>query len=257
MECTYEQFKREIYKITGLNLDYYKEKQMKRRIDSWISSKGLEGYPAFLKVAKTDNVLLDEFMDYITINVSEFFRNPEQWVFLEKNVLPNLLEKKGKIKVWSAACSTGDEPYSLAMLLLKYVPKDRFSIVATDIDKVAVETARTGVYSKKSVANVPKEFMGYFTETERGRFQISDDIKKTVTFKLHNLFSDDYPKHVDLLVCRNVLIYFTEEVKEDIYKRFYSSMTHGSVLFMGNTEQMMRYKEIGFDRMASFYYQKK
>ena len=255
MEYGYDQFKRDILKLTDIDLDSYKEKQMKRRIDSLLQTKGVEDYFRFVRMLRSDQVLLEEFIEYVTINVSEFFRNPEQWEILEKEVIPRL-ESKEKIRIWSAACSTGDEPYSLAMLFMKHFPKERFSIVATDIDEKAIKMAKAGEYHPKSVEHMPKEYFQYFTRNENGKYLLSNEIKRMVTFKKHNLFKDEYPRMVDLLVCRNVLIYFTEDVKADIFRKFYKSISGGGVLFLGNTEQMMDYKEIGYKRISSFFYEK-
>ena len=114
----YEYFKKEIYSLTTIDLNAYKEKQMKRRIDTLIAKHKIVGYDKYVQALKTDKVLFEEFVGYITINVSEFYRNPEQWKYLEETVIPELIQRFGKnLKVWSAACSTGDEPYSLVMAL--------------------------------------------------------------------------------------------------------------------------------------------
>ncbi len=256
MDYSYEQFKREILRLTGIDLGLYKERQMKRRIDSLLVSKNYSDYFQYLMALKKDQNLLDDFIEYTTINVSEFFRNPEQWKFLEEDILPKFQEKE-RITIWSAACSTGDEPYSLAMLLLKYFNKFKFKIYATDIDEKAIKMAKTGEYSAKSIVNVPEEFKSYFTLQENGKYAINDEIKKCVTFQKHNLFTDPFIRKVDILVCRNVLIYFTEEVKDRIFHQFHESLNKGGILFLGNTEQMIDYKKIGFGRYASFFYEKK
>ncbi len=256
MNYTFEQFKNEIYAITDIDLNSYKERQMKRRIDSFLGSNGCPEYYKAVNLIRTDSEFRTEFIEYITINVSEFFRNPEQWEYLEKEIIP-MLKDKPKVRIWSAACSTGDEPYTLAMIFLKYLPRTRLSILATDIDAKAISMAKEGVYSHKSIASVPKEYLQYFTKNEAGKYVISDEIKKCVTFKKHNLFKDEYPININLLVCRNVLIYFTEEKKNEIFKQYYKSLARGGVLFLGNTEQVVNYRDIGFDRKASFFYEKK
>lgn len=255
MEYTYEQFKREVYKLTGIDLSLYKERQMKRRIDSLLVSKNFPDYFKFIQALRKDAKLLEDFIEYTTINVSEFFRNPDQWKYLEEEILPKF-QNKERINIWSAACSTGDEPYTIAMLMLKYFNKFKFRITATDIDDKAILMAKAGEYHPKSIVNVPEEFRHYFTENENGRFALSDEVKKCVTFRKHNLFTDEFLNKIDLLVCRNVLIYFTEEVKDKIFLQFYESLNKGGVLFLGNTEQMIDYKSIGYSRSASFFYEK-
>ncbi len=255
MEGSYEIFKSNIYRMTDIDLDCYKERQMKRRIDSYAQNKGYGDYEAFIHFLRTEPANLADFVDYITINVSEFFRNPEQWKYLEEEIVPRFKDR-AKVRVWSAACSTGDEPYTIAMILLKYMPRVRFSIVATDIDDLSLAAAREGVYISKSIKNVPEEFRGYFTEIKPDKFKIAPEIQKCVNFRKHNLLKEEYPTNIDLLICRNVLIYFTEEKKEEIFEQFYRSLGRNGVLFLGNTEQMMDYRSIGYSRIASFFYGK-
>lgn len=254
----YEQFKTQVYKLTKIDLSSYKEKQMKRRIDSLIARHKYEGYDQYIDAIKKDADLFEEFVNYLTINVSEFWRNPEQWDVLEKKVLPELIkEANGPLRVWSAACSTGDEPYSLVMLLSKFMPLNRIRIIATDIDKQVLEKARVGLYSQKSIAGLPEDFKNkYFSKVGLSNYQISEDIKKCVEFREHNLLNDAYPNKLDLIVCRNVLIYFTEEAKEEIYKKFNDALRSGGSLFVGSTEQIMNYRELNYTSLHSFFYKK-
>ena len=115
---SYEDFTGDIYRLTGIDLSNYKQTQMKRRIDTRISKSECKGYDDYIKLLSSDRKKLDEFVEYITINVSEFYRNPEQWEILRSRIIPSLIERFGtNLNIWSAACSTGDEPYSLVMAL--------------------------------------------------------------------------------------------------------------------------------------------
>ena len=258
MEYDYEYFKAQILKITGIDLNCYKEKQMKRRIDALILTHGIDGYRNYIEVLKSDKALFEEFISYITINVSEFYRNPEQWKYMEKDVLPELMTRFGKrLKIWSAACSTGDEPYSLVLLLSKYLPLSQIDIYATDLDKQILEKAKTGLYTEKSIEGVPADLKEkYFTQIGQS-YKVADEIKKRVKFAKQDLLKDIYPKDCNMIVCRNVVIYFTDETKGQIFRKFYDSLLPGGVLFIGSTEQIMDYREIGFERMNSFFYRKK
>ena len=257
MNNTYEDFKKEILALTKIDLNSYKEQQMKRRIDSLISKNGINGYPAYVTELKKKGEIFDEFINFITINVSEFYRNPDQWKLLDEQYLPDLIKRFGKnLKVWSAACSTGDEPYSLVMAFSKHIPMSQIKIQATDLDKTVIGKAKVGLYDAKSIASVPPEFKKkYFTQVGPS-FQISDEIKKHVTFKEHNLLKDNFEKNYDFIVCRNVLIYFTEEAKAEVFAKFSDSLKPGGLLFIGSTEQIMKYKEIGLKRENSFFYRK-
>lgn len=254
----YESFKSQIYSLTKIDLSCYKERQMKRRIDALISKHGIKGYDAFIAEIKKNKVLYEEFIAYLTINVSEFYRNPEQWAILEKEILPYLSQQFGQsIKIWSAACSTGDEPYSLVMLLSKFMPLNRIRIIATDIDKQILGKAQLGLYNDKSLKALPKEFVTkYFTKINDKTYQITDSIKKCVDFKQHNLLKDDYIKNCDMIVCRNVMIYFTEEAKDTIYKNFNQALKKGGILFVGSTEQIIQPNNVGFNSKKSFFYEK-
>ncbi|SFA76246.1 chemotaxis protein methyltransferase CheR [Acetitomaculum ruminis DSM 5522] len=257
MADNYETFKTDVYKLTKIDLNSYKEKQMKRRIDSLISKHKIKTYSDYVKSLKDSKELFEEFINFLTINVSEFYRNPEQWQILEKQVFPALIEKFGKnLKIWSAACSTGDEPYSLVMCLSKLVPLNNINIIATDIDKQVIAKAKVGLYSEKSLVGVPSDLKNkYFTKIGSS-YQISEDIKRRVQFKEHNLLKDSYISGCHLILCRNVVIYFTEEAKEVIYKKFNESLVKDGFLFIGSTEQIMNYKELNYIRYKSFFFQK-
>ena len=257
MTFDYSYLKKEVLALTGIDLDSYKEKQMKRRIDTLIAKHKIEGYDKYVQGLKTDRALFEEFVNYITINVSEFYRNPDQWQLMDQTVIPELIRKFGKnLKVWSAACSTGDEPYSLVMALSRHVPLNNIKIYATDLDKQVIAKAKVGLYMEKSVAAVPADLKKkYFTQVGTS-YKISDEIKSRVEFKEHNLLKDTYYTDCHLIVCRNVLIYFTEEAKDLVFRKYYNSLAPGGVLFIGSTEQIINYREIGFERKNSFFYQK-
>lgn len=257
MAYDYEYLKKEVLALTAIDLNCYKEKQMKRRIDTLITKHKIEGYDKYIQGLRNDKALFDEFVNYITINVSEFYRNPEQWKFMDEKVFPELIGKFGKnLKIWSAACSTGDEPYSLVMALSKHIPLNSIKIYATDLDKQVIAKAKLGLYAEKSVASVPADLKSkYFTKVGPS-YKISDEIKARVEFHEHNLLKDTYPTDYHMIVCRNVLIYFTEEAKDEVFRKYYKSLASGGVLFIGSTEQIINYKEIGYERKNSFFYQK-
>ena len=257
MVYDYEYLKKEVMKLASIDLNAYKEKQMKRRIDTLIGKHKIEGYDKYVQGLKTDKDLFDEFVNYITINVSEFYRNPEQWKLLDEQVIPELISKFGKsLKIWSAACSTGDEPYSLVMALSRHLPLSNIKIYATDLDKQVIAKAKLGLYADKSIVSVPADLKKkYFTQVGPS-YKISKEIMDRVEFKEHNLLKDSYPTNYHMIVCRNVLIYFTDEAKEEVFKKFCRSLARGGVLFIGSTEQIINYKEIGYERKNSFFYQK-
>ncbi len=257
MAADYEYLKKEIKQLTTIDLNAYKERQMKRRIDTLIAKHGILGYDRYVLALRQNREMFEEFVNYITINVSEFYRNPDQWRLLDTEVFPKLIKKFGKnLKIWSAACSTGDEPYSLVMALSKHIPLNQIHITATDLDKQVIAKAKVGLYGAKSIVGVPEEMRRkYFTQVGPS-YKISDEVKARVTFREHNLLKDAYPSDCYLIVCRNVLIYFTEEAKDEVFQKFYKHLSSGGVLFIGSTEQIMNHREIGYTRKNSFFYEK-
>ena len=253
----YEGFKKEVLKLTKIDLNFYKEKQMRRRIDTLATKNKASSYEEYVAMLRTDKEKFEQFVNFLTINVSEFYRNPDQWKLMDEKVIPKLVKEQRKpIKIWSAACSTGDEPYSLAMAFSKHMPLSDIRILATDIDKQVIQHAKVGLYGEKSIVGVPEDLKKkYFTKVGSS-YQIADEIKRCVTFKEHNLLKDSYPSDYDLILCRNVVIYFTDEAKDMIYRNFYNSLKNHGVLFIGSTEQITNYKQIGFERMSSFYFEK-
>lgn len=257
MKYDYENFKKDVYRLTNINLTMYKEKQMRRRIESLMTRHKYKDFEVFFHALETDDAMLRQFVSYLTINVSEFYRNPNQWELFENKVIPYLTKRFGKrLNIWSAACSTGDEPYTIAMILAKHLPLGQIKIYATDIDEDVLRYAKEGFYTTRSVENLPKELLNnHFTQVDKG-YQINSDIKKCVEFRKHNLLEDKYPSGMHMVVCRNVVIYFTDEAKDGVYKGFHNTLVQDGVLFIGNTEQIIRAGEIGFLATDSFFYRR-
>ena len=142
------------------------------------------------------------------------------------------------------------------MALSKHIPLNQIKIIATDLDKQIIAKAKVGLYSEKSLAGVPEDMKKkYFTQVGPS-YKISDAIKARVEFREHNLLKDPYIADCNLIVCRNVLIYFTEEAKNEVFIKFQKHLKPNGVLFIGSTEQIMNYRDIGYTRMSSFFYQK-
>ncbi len=258
MANTYEDFKTWFLRLSGIDLNCYKESQMKRRIDNFYTRRKFNGYEDFFAALSKDDQMQKDFTGYLTINVSEFYRNPPQWQTVEKEVYPTLIDRFGKnLNIWSAACSTGDEPYTLAMLLAEHVPLHQVNILATDLDVDILKKAQEGRYIEKSIAGLPKVYRDkYFVSDGDGFVRISDDIKKRITFKHHNLLKDPYPRGMHLIVCRNVMIYFTEEAKDVIYRKFSDAMVDNGIFFVGSTEQIIKPAQYSFVSAKSFFYEK-
>ncbi|MBO0600429.1 protein-glutamate O-methyltransferase CheR [Sporosarcina sp. E16_3] len=252
----YAVFIGKIKKKTGIDLSLYKEAQMKRRLTSLYEKRGYRNFIDYYEAIHNDKALLEEFLDRMTINVSEFYRNAQRWDVLEKKIFPKLLAQNKKLKIWSAACSTGEEPYSIALVLLSHVPLRDISILATDLDLGVIERAKVGLYPERALKEVPPTIVKQHFVNEGHFYQVKDDIKRTVTFKQQNLLEDRYDTGFDLIVCRNVMIYFTEEAKDQIYTNFSKSLKQGGILFVGSTEQIFNPSKYGLESEDTFFYRK-
>lgn len=252
----FHEFKSKIYKQFALNLDGYKEKQLKRRIDSLMQSQGFKDYSSYFQALVKDEKQLNKFLDKVTINVSEFFRNPEIFEILEKKILPMLLAKKSKLKIWSAACSNGCEPYSVAIIMDEIAPQGLLRLEATDIDKKILEVAKAGKYDPRFLKNVSPQRLAKYFRKEGDQYCIIETIKRMVTFRYHDLLLDKYGSGYDLIICRNVTIYFTPEMQDYLYANFYQALAPGGVLFIGATENMLKYRDFGYEKISPWFYQK-
>lgn len=251
----YTVFVQDVFRKTGINLVNYKEAQMKRRLTSFRDREGYRNFSEMSRALDGDPLLMERFLNRITINVSEFFRNPERWRCLQEQILPKLAQKYSRLKCWSAACSTGEEPYTMAMIL-KHA-NYAFDLLATDIDRDALRRAEKGEYDGQALKHVSHEFKKqYVLPLERDRFRVNDELKRAVRFSRHDLLRDAYPKQCHLIVCRNVLIYFTDEAKSRIYQSFSESLVPGGVLFVGSTEQILHPDHYGLTPIAPFVYER-
>ncbi len=255
----YDYFKGQVKKIIDLDLNFYKEQQMKRRIDSIVKKNFCNSYEEYLQKLRSDQEILDEFVSFLTINVTEFYRNPNQWEIFENRIVPYLIRTFGKsLNIWSAACSNGSEPYTVAMILAKYIPTPIINIYASDIDKRVLIDAQRGLYDVNSLKGLPVEFFDlYFSRYDDKYYKISDTIKKCVSFHKHDLLKDPYPADMHLILCRNVMIYMTNPAKEKMYAGFNASLKENGIFFIGSTENIIRPQNYGFENVTSFFYKKK
>ena len=230
---------------------------MKRRIISLMNRNGFDNFDEYFIAIKRDRIMLDQFINYLTINVSEFYRNPSQWQVLEKDIIPSLIENTNKpLKIWSSAASTGEEPYSLVMLLTKFYNLEDIKVIASDIDDGAMEKAKVGLYSEKSLSNLPEEFKKKYFKRVESSYRIKDEIKNQVDFKKTDLLKDLFPQNMDLIICRNVMIYFTDEAKNLLYGKFHQSLNKDGIFFVGSTEQIILPERYNFRSVKTFFYKK-
>jgi chemotaxis protein methyltransferase CheR len=250
-------FIKKVKDYTSIDLAQYKEAQMKRRLTTLRTKKGYNTFIAFFEAMTKDKELFYEFLDRMTINVSEFWRNPNRWEVLEQTFLPEMLRKNRKLKCWSAACSTGEEPYTLSMILAKLNALSDTHLLATDIDDGAIAKAKKGIYSDRSIRDVPQAYLDKYYKKENLTYLVAEELKRGIRFQKQNLLTDTFDTQFDLIICRNVMIYFTEEAKHLLYQKFAKSLKQGGVLFVGSTEQIFSPGQYQLEPAETFFYRKK
>ena len=249
------EFMQQFYETTGVDLRMYKRVQMERRLTSLRDKRGFATFSAYFTSLIKNMDMMHELLDKMTINVSEFFRNPERWQALETHLRPRL-KKSETLKAWSAACSTGEEPYTLA-ILCEEVLQQPYDILATDIDDHVLQSARLGVYRQHQVQAMPTSYQEKYLHGTEQTWSINPSLSNHIHFAKHNLLADSYPNDLDLIICRNVLIYFTEEAKSHVMRGFSSALREKGLLFVGSTEQFLHADECGFYAIAPFLYEKR
>ena len=252
----FTQFKARIKQKTDIDLSQYKEAQMKRRLTTLRMKHGFQTFEDYWKAIEQNKSLMNEFLDRMTINVSEFYRNPSRWEVLQKRFFPEMLQESQRLKVWSAACSTGEEPYTLAMILSELGALQRTSLLATDLDSNVLRKAMEGSYLERSLRDVPSACKQKYFKPADGAFLVSDQLKSHIQFKQQNLLHDTFDHSFDLIVCRNVMIYFTEEAKHVLYHKFSKALRPGGLLFVGSTEQIFSPAAYGFETADTFFYRR-
>ncbi len=264
----YAAFKTAFFKKSGIDLKLYKDQQMQRRLFNLVERANLKTFMQYFALLDSDPQIYADFLDRMTINVSELCRNPEKWRELREAILPPMLAENRPLKIWSAGCSYGAEPYSLAILLDQMTPTVRHAIHASDLDRKILAKAKEGIFSAADVRNLtPQEKERYFTALPQspGSIPLSEtmpslalkpEVRQRVQFRQHNLLADRFEDGYDLICCRNVVIYFTDEAKEALYARFREALRPGGMLLVGGTERIFNFREMGFDSPLPFFYRR-
>jgi chemotaxis protein methyltransferase CheR len=253
----YLEFCEGIRSLTGIDLAQYKRGQMERRIRSFAESRGAISLPDYLRRLSQDTEARESFLDRMTINVSQLWRNPEQWDRLAATVLPELASA-GRIRCWSAGCSYGAEAYTLAAVCRSTVPTARPEVHGTDIDARMVERARAGVFTEADArAAPPAELERWFERTDQGQWQARAELRMLTKFETGDLLRDRFPRAgYDLVLCRNVVIYFTEPVRDALHARLAEALRPGGYLLIGSTERIGAPAAIGLEPVHPFLYRR-
>ncbi|MGL4452607.1 MAG: CheR family methyltransferase [Sarcina sp.] len=243
-----------VLKDIGIDLTAYKQGQMTRRIESLMQRAKVKNLDEYRALLEKDFAEKERFLDFITINVTEFFRNKTLFEDLEKLLEKEYFAKGKKVCIWSAACSMGCEPYSIAMILKEHGIKN-YKIIATDIDEKILMKAEDGIYSNIEIKEMDKKYLKYFVK-QGEKYFLSSEIKKMVSFKKSDLILDKYHQGFDLILCRNVVIYFNSEIKEKIYKKFSTALNKNGILFVGATESICSSEKLNLQKCSTFMYRK-
>lgn len=231
----------------GVNLSMYRSTCMRRRIMHRLNMVGCDSIEEYFMFIGSNPEEIEKLMDIITIHVTGFFRDKDVFSNLERTVLPAMISAKAEsrqnsIRVWSAGCSTGEETYSLAILLNHLIQRSGSGLVmevfGTDLSEESCKTARSGLYSTEKIEEVPSPMKSDAFEPEGSLYRISPGIRKKVRFIVHNLFSPPPFSMLDLIVCRNVLIHFEPDGRGRINKYFHESLRDGGLLMLGKSEAL-------------------
>lgn len=245
---------KDIFDTLGFNAEHYEIKHFKRRIQSRMRATKSSDYREYLKRLKNDPDEREKLKCFLTVNVTEFFRNPEVYKTFQQKTFPEHLKKgsigKSTIRIWSLGCATGPEPYSIAMTIAEVMGKNshepKIKIFATDIDRDALNVAIKGEYT--DVTTIPPSFVKkYMIKLPDGKLKFKKEISDLVTFKRHDVFSDRPLRNIDILFCRNTIIYFNKESKKDLYRLFNNSLIMGGNLILGKAESFIAFRAYGFE----------
>ncbi|UER67588.1 protein-glutamate O-methyltransferase CheR [Borrelia sp. BU AG58] len=233
-----------VYENSGIRFDEKNKIVLKGRISDAIRElENIDTPNQLYDLILADKLKRDYFLDLVTTNLTRFFRNEAHFQTFEKFIVPSLVkiknkENKNKIVIWSAGCSSGEEPYSLAFVLKSNLPKSfDFVIIASDLSLKSLMIAKEGYYSTQKCEHIPIKYKKYITPHMDG-YRVMSDIKKHIRFDYHNLNFESGFSNIDVVFCRNVLIYFDEKSKIQVLKKFYSSMSMKSYLFIGHSESL-------------------
>ncbi len=258
-EADYAAFQRRVEAKTRIRLSEYKADQMQRRISTLAEKAGCTSFTAYAAVMEREFGRLAEFLDRMTINVTELLRNPIRFEELASAILPELLARRPglPLSVWSAGCSYGAEAYTMAMLLHEISPTTPHRVKGTDLDLAVLSKAERACFSEADMLNIHESRREAHFHEVCGGYQPKIHLRSKVRFAPHDLLAGPYPKaEYDLILCRNVVIYFTDEAKDRIYQGFFHSLRPGGILFVGGTERLSNHRAVGFDLVRPFFYRK-
>jgi chemotaxis protein methyltransferase CheR len=245
-----------IRRLCGIDLSQYKRGQMERRIRTFAERRGITKLTEYLGVLSDSKEELDAFLDRVTINVSQLWRNPEQWELLARKVLPELA-RRPRLRAWSAGSSYGAEAYTLAAVCTEALPGVHVEIVGTDIDRRMVDRARAGAFSVDDARDMPRSQRARWFAERDGMLQADGKLKALCRFETGDLLTMRPARQAyDLVLCRNTVIYFTPEVKDALHARIAETIVPGGYFMVGSTERISDPAALGLEIAHPFVYRK-
>jgi chemotaxis protein methyltransferase CheR len=268
----FNRFSAFIYDNVGIKMPHVKKTMLEARLQKRLKANAIhsfEEYGDFVFSSEGRAAELIHLIDVVTTNKTDFFRESGHFDFMVKTALPNVLQDRGDVlrdpvRIWSAGCSTGEEPYTLAMVLSEFAvgrPNFRAAITASDICTQVLQTAKTGIYPEERTDPIPlnlkKKYLTRSREKSKSLVRISSAVRSLVTFKRINFMDDDFglSEKMDIIFCRNVVIYFDKQTQQTLMKKFYKQLRPGGYLFIGHSETLSGL-DIDFKAVASTVYRK-
>jgi chemotaxis protein methyltransferase CheR len=246
-----------VRRLCGVDLLQYKRGQMERRVRTFAQRRGTPELAAYGERLRADKEELDAFLDRVTINVSHLWRHEDQWTALSKKILPELAER-GRVRCWSAGSSYGAEAYTLAAVAKDAIPNARVEIQGTDLDRRMVDRARAGHFSVEDARTAPKALLQrWFVPADEGGWQAKPELMRMMRFDVGDLLRMPVRKgSYDLIMCRNTVIYFTEEVRDALHARLADALAPGGYLVVGTSERVANPAALDLTSPFHFIYRK-
>ena len=241
-DADFDMYRNLIYNESGIHFTATNRSILESRLKEQLRTKSVPDVKTYFGIISKDKEELKAFLDSITTNLTRFFRNQAHFDALEHYVIPELMKAKTgstTIKIWSAGCSTGEEPYTIAMLLSEILPPPwRYEIIASDISLKCLMTGKEGFYANNRVEGIPENYLKKYFNKVEGGYKVNPDIMSKIRFDYHNLKNDSGFRNLDVVFCRNVIIYFDETAQNAVINRFWDAMANKAFLFIGHSESL-------------------
>ena len=243
-DTDFNMYRELIYAESGITFTPTNRSILESRLKERLREKQVSSVKTYFDTIKSDKEELKGFLDSITTNLTRFFRNQAHFDALEKHVIPELINvirksTPGAIRIWSAGCSTGEEPYTIAMLMNEILPPTwKFEILASDISLKCLMTAKEGFYADTRIDGIPPNYLTKYFDKVEGGYKIRPEIHSKIKFDYHNLKNESGQRNLDIVFCRNVIIYFDEVAQTAVINSFWDAMAPKSFLFIGHSESL-------------------